>query len=235
VRGGQSESHLSGTESSGAVFYGHLDTTTLGGAGFASQRTVDPSEWDISPYDALVLRTNKSDGKQYTLVLKDTILPQRPDGREQSTISWEYDFVPGSNEDTIVMPLEAFAPTYRGKPKQDADPLDLTRIKRMSFMMRRLVPCLRAMHTSRGQNTLFSANHAGCRSFFGRQQGDFSLTMQYLAAVKLSDDGTMSVTEAEPPRSSTQSAEWIAKEGGSPPAPPFRWHRWLCGWLKAVK
>lgn len=128
-----------------AEFSGHLDITALGGAGFASQRTVDDiTPWDVSAYDALVLDVARADGKKYTLTLKDEVLPRRPDGRDQSTVSWEYDFVvpPASDADAgascrIVIPFGAFEPTYRGRPKPDAEPLDLSSVKRMSFMMRR--------------------------------------------------------------------------------------------------
>lgn len=77
-------------------------------------------------------------------MLKDAdALPKRPDGREQSTVSWEFDFeVDGQGraaggKDVVVMPFAEFKATYRGKPKEDADPLDLSRITRVSFMMRR--------------------------------------------------------------------------------------------------
>lgn len=128
-----------------AEFSGHLDITALGGAGFASQRTVDDVlPWDVSAYDALVLDVARADSKKYTLTLKDEVLPRRPDGRDQSTVSWEHDFVvpPASDagagaSSRIVIPFGAFQPTYRGRPKPDAEPLDLSSVKRMSFMMRR--------------------------------------------------------------------------------------------------
>lgn len=85
-----------------------------------------------------------ADEKQYTLTLKDELLPKSPDGREQSTISWEYDFKvePVSEEahdkaTELVIPWEKLQPTYRGRKKEDAPPLDLKRVKRISIMMRR--------------------------------------------------------------------------------------------------
>jgi hypothetical protein len=119
------------------VFYGDLDITTLGGAGFASQRTVDTKSWDLASYDGLQIKLGKSDGKKYTLILKDEVLPKRPDGREQSTVSWEYDFT--CQKTDLFIPWGDFKPTYRGKPKSDAKSLDLEDIKRISIMMRRLV------------------------------------------------------------------------------------------------
>lgn len=127
-----------------AEFSGHLDISALGGAGFASQRTVDDlCCWDLSGRHALALDVAGADDKRYTLVLKDTILPRRDDGREQSTVSWEYDLTVGAvgekqgSSRTVVMPLADFQPTYRGRPRPDATPLDLSRVKRITFMMRR--------------------------------------------------------------------------------------------------
>lgn len=104
--------------------------------------------WDVSAYDALVLDVARADDRRYTLTLKDEVLPRRPDGRDQSTVSWEYDFVVGADGGVgstagaggptrVVIPFGEFKPTYRGKPKPDAEPLDLKNVKRISFMMRR--------------------------------------------------------------------------------------------------
>lgn len=66
-RGAKSQSHLtiqSGSFSGEcALFYGRLDTKTLGGAGFASQRTADTSKvWDCSDTDAVLLYIARGDG-----------------------------------------------------------------------------------------------------------------------------------------------------------------------------
>lgn len=117
-----------------------MDITALGGAGFASHRTVDNfPELDLSGYDALVLDIAKSDFKKFTLVLKDTVLPKRLDGREQSTVSWEHDFdCPGDGGGgRVVMNLNDFKATYRGRPKPDAEPLNTGGIKRIAIMIRR--------------------------------------------------------------------------------------------------
>lgn len=143
---GSGSCSCSGSGSSEAEFSGTLDIKTLGGAGFASQRTVDEavgSPWDLSGYDALVLDVARADGKRYTVTLKDEVLPRRPDGREQSTVSWEYDFVvqaeEGGARGKVVIPFADFEATYRGRPKEDAEPLDLGNVRRISFMMRRYV------------------------------------------------------------------------------------------------
>ncbi|TDZ24732.1 Uncharacterized protein Cob_v002176 [Colletotrichum orbiculare MAFF 240422] len=85
---------------------------------------------------------------------RDEILPLRDDGRDQSTTSWEYDFVCDSGDVHVLW--DELMPTYRGKPKPGAKPLDRSSIKRISFMM---------------------------RSFFGEQEGDFRLTIAHVAAV----------------------------------------------------
>ncbi|ETN46516.1 uncharacterized protein HMPREF1541_00701 [Cyphellophora europaea CBS 101466] len=135
-----------------ATFHGNLDTQTLGGAGFASHRTVEPLHLDLSDYDGLelVLDPTVSDNRKYTFIFKDEILPRNPlNGREQSTLSWEFDFeVPkastcGSQEHavTLFVPWQRFTATYRGKPKKDAKGPDLSKIERLSIMMRRLSTC----------------------------------------------------------------------------------------------
>ncbi|KAJ4415304.1 hypothetical protein N0V82_007403 [Gnomoniopsis sp. IMI 355080] len=155
VRGGKSQSYLTVSDTgSQATFSGTLDIKTLGGAGFASQRTIDDApSWNLAAYSSLVLHVARADGKKYTITLKDEVLPKRPDGREQSTVSWEYDFVVEAGESAdgstkVTIPFKDFEPTYRGKPKPDTAPLDLKNVKRVSFMM---------------------------RSFFGTQEGEFSI------------------------------------------------------------
>jgi hypothetical protein len=82
------------------------------------------------------------------------------DGREQSTISYEYDFSSSSKKELFV-PWRAMKPTYRGKEKNDASPLNTKSVKRFSLMM---------------------------RSFFGSQEGDFDLTINSIKAIKQSGD-----------------------------------------------
>jgi hypothetical protein len=74
--------------------------------------------------------------------LKDEILPKRSDGREQSTVSWEFDFR-AEGRRTIFVKWSDFRATYRGKNKDDAEPLDLKNIKRFGIMIRRYVSYLR--------------------------------------------------------------------------------------------
>jgi hypothetical protein len=127
-----------------AVFYGNLDIETLGGAGFASQRTTeDDRSWNLSEYNGITLNIADADDKKYTFIIKDEILPQSPGGREQSTISYEYDFQvtkTTSKEPTVIfIPWNELKATYRGKEKEDAPKLNSKSIKRFSIMMRRYV------------------------------------------------------------------------------------------------
>lgn len=137
------KSHLSCSESV-ARFHGQLDIETLGGAGFASQRTTgDDRKWQLADYEGIELVITEADAKQYTLILKDELLPPDPaTGREQSTVSYEYDFhvavepIAGQTA-SIYVAWNDLKPTYRGKEKKDAPPLNLGSIKRLSLMMRR--------------------------------------------------------------------------------------------------
>ncbi|KAF2094814.1 NADH:ubiquinone oxidoreductase complex I intermediate-associated protein 30, partial [Rhizodiscina lignyota] len=166
VRGGKSESYLDINASfSAAKFRGTLDIKTLGGAGFASQRTSgDERSWDLSKYDGVELKIKKADSMKYTFTIKDELLPRNPEnGREQSTTSYEFDFsfdsrVLKDGDDAIFIPWSDLKATYRGKPKPDAPELDLKNIKRFSI--------------------LFST------SFFGDQEGPFTLSIKSIAAVK---------------------------------------------------
>ena len=141
MRGGASQSYLECHDGSPttANFHGNLDIETLGGAGFASQRTTTHQCWDLSKYDGISLHLGKSDGKKYTFILKDEVLPKSPNGREQSTISWEYDFEGPAKSCKVFIPWKDFKATYRGRDKPDAEPINLKNIKRISFMMRRCV------------------------------------------------------------------------------------------------
>ncbi|KAH7414507.1 complex I intermediate-associated protein 30-domain-containing protein [Phaeosphaeria sp. MPI-PUGE-AT-0046c] len=161
VRGGSSQSYLD-ISSTTARFHGTLDIKTLGGAGFASQRTAtDTQTWDLSSYSGINLSLGKTDGKKYTFVIKDELLPLDPEtGREQSTISWEYDFT-DTGAEGLYVPWRALKPTYRGKEKKDAGKLKTDNVKRFSIMS---------------------------RSFFGEQEGDFSLEIKSITAVSQTGD-----------------------------------------------
>ena len=94
----------------------------------------------------ILLNPSESDDKRYTFILKDQILPRNPDnGREQSTVSWEYDFqlpVESTRDGEkrymkLYIPWNDFKATYRGKEDKEAKSPDLSSIKRLSIMTRR--------------------------------------------------------------------------------------------------
>ncbi|KAL4862216.1 hypothetical protein BDV12DRAFT_203254 [Aspergillus spectabilis] len=155
VRGGSSYSELIPSpdkDTHTATFKGNLDTTTLGGAGFASQRTIYEKTWDLSGFDGLELDITKSDGKLYTLILKDEVLPLQDDGRERSSLSWEGDFQVPEGETKVVVKWGDLRPTYRGKDVDRCDlGMDLKSVMRLGIMM---------------------------RSFFGMQEGGFAVELR---------------------------------------------------------
>ena len=188
VRGGSSQSYLEPLNHNGkqsAKFYGVLDTTTLGGAGFASRSTravsgthsSDETTWDLSSYDGLSLAINSADDKTYTLTLKDELpRDKRSDGRERSGISWEAVFnvpategdqegmsVKQSNETAgiiVEIPWASFKATYRGRDVPDAKPLETKTVRAFSLLM---------------------------RSFFEKQDGEFELIVDYIAASRFAE------------------------------------------------
>lgn len=110
--------------------------------------------------------------QKYTIILKDSLLAADPDsGREQATISWEYDFslplkssrspqeekASASSDISILIPFSELQPTYRGKLQKDAKPILTGSIKRFSIMN---------------------------RSFFGTQSGSFSLYIRSISAYR---------------------------------------------------
>jgi hypothetical protein len=90
------------------------------------------------------------EGKKYTLLLKDNIPDKRPDGRERSAVCWEVDFRakrPAGSEGTTIrhyFKWSDFRATYRGRdcPGPEKKKLDIARIKRIGFMVRRYVVLL---------------------------------------------------------------------------------------------
>lgn len=186
-------------------FYGYLDTTTLGGAGFASQKTAKPDlNWDFSRYDGLSLTIAEADcklfrasyhsspdlvsilAKFYTIVLKDELTqPDPTTGREQATISWEYDFAIGVPSDAYGsegLQIRAlwcdFKPTYRGKPVKNGATLDIRNVKQMSLMMRRYFA---------GYSRAVDYWKLMQSSFFGTQNDSFCITFKSIDAFQASE------------------------------------------------
>ncbi|KAJ4160442.1 hypothetical protein NW754_003563 [Fusarium falciforme] len=170
VRGGSSISNLTICDPpSQAIFHGTLDTKTLGGAGFASQRTKGDLSLDLSQTEGLQLDLGAGNSEQkFTLTVKDTIPERREDGRDEAGVSWEVDFEPPAEGGIIVKKWDEFRATYRGRDLDDPKPLDLGDIKRISLMM---------------------------RSFFDQQDGDFKLVVNSIAAINKTFDGDESDDE----------------------------------------
>ncbi|KAI5205383.1 CIA30-domain-containing protein [Aureobasidium subglaciale] len=170
-------------------FHGNLDIKTLGGAGFASQRTTGEDKcWDLSGYAGIVLDIAEADDKRYTFILKDELLPRNPEnGREQATISWEYDFQPDFGESglekggLVFIPWSGLKPTYRGKEKEHTGPINLETIKRISVMM---------------------------RSFFGDQEGPFSLTLRSISGTASSPVEASRTEQGYATSASSSTSRW---------------------------
>ncbi|KAL8818632.1 MAG: hypothetical protein Q9223_002769 [Gallowayella weberi] len=159
VRGGSSRSSLSAFPNNCALFEGHLDIETLGGAGFASQfqspvalshgegDSTSDRVWDLSTYEGVEIDVGAGDGKVYTLILKDEDSQEvRDDGREKAGVNWEADFRVGKSSDggtreeveakQIWVPWSALKATYRGKEKEDAGDFKPAEVRRIGLMMR---------------------------------------------------------------------------------------------------
>ncbi|MCJ1314267.1 hypothetical protein MMC25_007947 [Agyrium rufum] len=232
VRGGSSQSYLSftidevkNTNTNIATFYGVLDTQTLGGAGFASQSTTPDQSWDLSAYDGLEIEVEKADGKLYTLNVKDEANPpKRGDGREQSSLSWEFDFRPGTGATQggngekkgtgdesftttkYFVPWSGFTATYRGREKKDAGPLKTGDIKRFSLMM---------------------------RSFFTEQEGPFEIIVRGISAVKLEgEEKERRMEDFEGERTALREARSGKREDGGKEEDTWgAWFRRPCAFL----
>jgi len=104
------------------------------------------------------LLNDRSAGKRYTIILKDNVSTSANGQKEQSTISYEYDFEGLVEDDfTVEVAFSKFKATYRGKEDEEAKPLKIESIRRFSIMM---------------------------RSFFGNQEGPFYLPIKSISAYK---------------------------------------------------
>ncbi|KAK4444673.1 complex I intermediate-associated protein 30-domain-containing protein [Podospora aff. communis PSN243] len=168
ARGGKSTCRFDQEDDpTSVIFTGSLDPNSLDPpAAFAAMRTVE--SWtcpeDLSGYDAFIVDVKSSDRKQYTLVVKDTPLVRRPDGRVASTVSWEHDFrcdiANGSGR--IILHFTGFKPFFRGRPIEDDRQPELkwNNVKSISIM---------------------------CRSHFGNQEGEFTMQLYSISAYRYRD------------------------------------------------
>ena len=193
-------SYLTLLSGNSVSFNGHLDTKTLGGAGFASQNTRpasneqkqeattgdgDPLRWDLSSYSGIELWLGSGDSKTYTFTLKDAVpASKRPDGRERSGLSWEATFKATNATTTDRAVLDAANTTM--SPSREAQP-------RVIYL-----PWSAFKATYRGREKkdaeplqLDRLRRVGLlmRSFFEEQEGDFQLEIRQIAAVKRAKEG----------------------------------------------
>ncbi|PWN22152.1 CIA30-domain-containing protein, partial [Microstroma glucosiphilum] len=209
------------------VFSGFLDITTLGGAGFASQQCIasPPFPVPLSQQNHSGLRllvrpakgttdaTADDEGKapgggkgpvrSYLLNLYPKLPVKRPDGRNESSITYEHTFrldppVSSSSPDgddsddllSVDLAWNDFKPFYRGKPAEDAGPLDPSEVKIWSLM---------------------------ARSDFGAQSGPFELQVHSLWAVG-KEEGSLSASQGHEVCGKERACVWAKEEDRWQPA-----------------
>ncbi|CAG7845964.1 SubName: Full=Uncharacterized protein {ECO:0000313/EMBL:CCA71085.1} [Serendipita indica DSM 11827] len=174
VRGGASISYLTSWQDpnghqTGASFHGHLDITVLGGAGFASQKfefdkpfepgKVDTGKSCIRLSIVPISHSSPNTPSDFVVTLKTQPPPPRSQPKPRSQLVYEASFTLSSAPE-IVLPLDTFVPTYRGREVKRGDPhwrpFDPQRIYEIGLM---------------------------CRSNFGKQSGDFELVVSRIDIV----------------------------------------------------
>jgi hypothetical protein len=131
IRGGSSQSYLEST-GEGVCFHGTLDTTTLGGAGFASQQYWFERPLNANSFNGIYLKLDSVDEKRYSVNLVNQFPENRGDGRKKSQINYKATFIPQSN--VIYLKWNDFKPNFRGKPV-NAPPLNQNEICGLNLMM----------------------------------------------------------------------------------------------------
>ncbi|KAL8293749.1 hypothetical protein RQP46_000450 [Phenoliferia psychrophenolica] len=188
VRGGSSTSAFTPSPlTQTAIFDGHLDTKTLGGAGFASQcATFHPRLSFPSPPSrglalTLVRPASFPSGQptSFVISLKNERPELREDGRRESVMSYEWQFDLRELPEGIVE-IEAawkdFKPTYRGREDKEAADFDPKSLYEYAAGLRGLVGW-RLNPPPRNRLSFM------CRSNFDTQSGDFKLEIVSLGIV----------------------------------------------------
>jgi hypothetical protein len=159
IRGGSSYSYLkeNNDSSKGVVFCGNLDTSTLGGAGFASQRISLGDYLDASAFSHLKIVFIEKSEKTLSLNLYNSYSTERGDGRYKSQVVYKASF-PLKKDVEIYLAWSDFKPNYRGRYDPNAEPLNLQKITGLSIMM---------------------------QSFFDSQKGPFLLGIKSISLVQL--------------------------------------------------
>ncbi|KAI9363480.1 complex I intermediate-associated protein 30-domain-containing protein [Zopfochytrium polystomum] len=175
VRGGASESRLTPLPNNVAVtFSGTLNTTVLGGAGFASQRTL--AACNLTGYAGIEIVVLAVDERTYALNLFNAVGERFPNGTAKPSVEYKYSFskrdafdalprsladAGGSTGETLLFRAPfatAFPPTVRGRAAPALPPLDPAHVVAASLMV---------------------------QSYFGAQpEGPFEMTVAVVAAYK---------------------------------------------------
>ncbi|GAA5946454.1 hypothetical protein JCM3775_003681 [Rhodotorula graminis] len=195
LRGGSSSSSwLVDDRTNFATFKGHLDITTLGGAGFASQSTLFPSRLSLPrsrtsgllltyvppPPSSLTDATAGGPGPvtRFVLALKTSEPARRPDGRRESVTVYEWAFDASDHLDGL---LEGDVEGEKGEKGEKGEERSVTRLARWDEFkpMYRGRPADDAepFDPARIYELSFMA-----RSHFGDQAGDFALDVVSLSA-----------------------------------------------------
>ena len=124
VMGGLSRSKMEITGNKTAIFQGEVSLEN--GGGFASVRTF-PQDFHLEGYTGLMLIV-KGDGKTYRFRLRTD------DTHEGIAYQAGFDTVPGEWI-TLYLPFDEFMPFFRGRVVEEAPYLDMSRIRRIGFMI----------------------------------------------------------------------------------------------------
>lgn len=125
VMGGKSSSQFQINKDGNGVFLGTVSLENNGG--FASVKNYEPI--NLSGFSMIRLSV-RGDGNRYSFRLQT--------GSNGQVNPWSYElrFETKDNEWTEVdLPLDKFAPTYRGRTPEDVPPLDPAKIIRYGFLI----------------------------------------------------------------------------------------------------
>jgi len=125
VMGGISQSSFKAGDGGAALFAGTVSLENYGG--FCSVSTIPDRRYDLSGFDAVVLRV-RGDGKRYKCTLKaDAAF---------SGFAYQFGFSTKKGEwISVVAPFQDFVPTFRGQVVRDAGKIDSSSIASFGFLI----------------------------------------------------------------------------------------------------
>ncbi|BGP28176.1 NADH:ubiquinone oxidoreductase intermediate-associated protein 30 [Rhodotorula toruloides] len=196
IRGGSSTSSFTvDPETNVATFAGHLDYTTLGGAGFASQSTTfEPTRLSLprSNTSGLFLTflpplspPSPKTPTHFTLNIKDKRPERRPDGRRESVTVYEYE-----------LDVEDYRDNGLFDEKEEGDLEKGERRARRSVTVLAKWEEFKPFYRGKPKEDAATLDPSAiyelsfmCRSNFGQQQGDFTLDIVSLSAAPAHSTG----------------------------------------------